>query len=120
LALLQADLPDLPLLTPSSPTLEAGEFVLAIGTRGQLDLAPETGTIRGIDPHYVSVEFDREIFGFGGGPVLTTSGAFVALVHSSNREDIDRCVRADVIARYLTTLGLGSNTPGNAGPRSGG
>lgn len=105
---LKIDSSSYPALKFGSVSIKSGDSVLAIGTRGELALEPAAGVVKEIEEQFVDVQFDIDISGFGGGPVLNSKGLIIGLVYKLKPTDsnikIDQCIRSDKIQSYLRTL----------------
>ena len=83
--------------------------VIAIGSDKQRTLRSVEGVVTDINSEWLLVEFDEDVIGFGGGPVLTLDGRVVGIVHSSfpaSGPTIDSCKRSDVIKSFLVSHGV--------------
>jgi S1-C subfamily serine protease len=108
LGVLKIDSSAYPVLQFGSLSVKIGDSVLAIGARGKLALEPAAGIVKSIEERFVNVQFDIDIQGFGGGPVLDRKGLIIGIIHSLKSTDqnnkIDQCIRSDKIQDYLRNL----------------
>ena len=94
-------------LTNDVPTTHTP--VIAIGAGRQRTLRAVEGVVSDVSDEWLTVTFDEDVQGFGGGPVLTLDGKVVGIVYARTTvggPPIDRCKRSDAIKAFLVSHGV--------------